>query len=139
MRTIDTTLNDAFGQRQVSTIYNPLNQYRVVMELAPPWLQSRPTLAPASFSRQRRQVPLAPFARPAETTNTPLAVNHQGGSSPPSTISFNLARGSFARHHRASAARRPFGGLKASTPAAIRGSFQGTARPSSNRWPASRC
>ena len=44
MRSIDTTLNDAFGQRQVGVIYNPLNQYRVVMELAPQYLQSPETL-----------------------------------------------------------------------------------------------
>ena len=40
---IDTTLNDAFGQRQVSTIYTPLNQYHVVMEAAPRVLADRPT------------------------------------------------------------------------------------------------
>ena len=49
-RMIDTTLNDAFGQRQVSTIYNPLNQYRVVMEVAPEYWQS-----PDALQRRPRE------------------------------------------------------------------------------------
>ena len=44
MQTIDSTLNDVFGQRQVSTIYNPLNQYHVVMEAAPQYWQSPESL-----------------------------------------------------------------------------------------------
>ena len=124
MRTIDATLNDAFGQRQVSTIYNPLNQYRVVMELAPPWLQNPATLETLQFSSANGgQVPLKAFAR-LETTNTPLAVNHQSGF-PASTISFNLPEGvtlgqASAALERALAAQ--------GVPTAIHGSFQGTAK-----------
>ncbi|HEV8314301.1 MAG TPA: efflux RND transporter permease subunit, partial [Burkholderiaceae bacterium] len=74
MSTIDTTLNDAFGQRQVGVIYNPLNQYRVVMELAPEYLQGPQTLQRLYVtSKTGAQVPLSAFAR-VETTNTPLAV-----------------------------------------------------------------
>jgi len=92
MSKIDTTLNDAFGQRQVGVIYNPLNQYRVVMELAPEFLQGPETLKHLYLtSASGAQVPLAAFAR-IETTNTPLSVNHQGGA-PASTISFNLPLG----------------------------------------------
>ena len=124
MRTIDATLNDAFGQRQVSTIYNPLNQYRVVMELAPPWLQNPATLETLQFSSANGgQVPLKAFAR-LETTNTPLAVNHQSGF-PASTISFNLPEGvtlgqASAALERALAAQ--------GVPTVIHGSFQGTAK-----------
>ncbi|MHB1591027.1 MAG: efflux RND transporter permease subunit, partial [Sulfuricella sp.] len=89
---IDATLNDLFGQRQVSTIYNPLNQYHVVMEAAPRYRQSPETLkdvfviAPGGVP-----VPLAAFAR-WKPTATPLAVNHQGQFAA-STISFNLPVG----------------------------------------------
>ena len=92
MSAIDSTLNDAFGQRQIGVIYNPLNQYRVVMELAPQWLQSPETLKLINLTAPGgAQVPLSAVAR-FETTSTPLAVNHQGGS-PASTVSFNLAPG----------------------------------------------
>jgi multidrug efflux pump len=71
-RMIDATLNDAFGQRQVSTIYNPLNQYRVVMEAAPQFWQSPETLKNVYVSAPGgAQVPLAAFSR-YEPTNTAL-------------------------------------------------------------------
>ena len=91
-RMVDTTLNDAFGQRQVSTIYNPLNQYRVVMEAAPQYWQSPDALkdvhviTPAGDS-----VPLAAFSHYGPTS-TPLSVSHQGQFAA-STISFNLPIG----------------------------------------------
>mgnify|MGYP003349355057 CR=1 FL=1 len=75
---IDTTLNNAFGQRQVSTIYNPLNQYKVVMEAAPEFLQSAESLKDIYvISKSGAAVPLEAFAR-YETTRTALSVNHQG-------------------------------------------------------------
>jgi multidrug efflux pump len=74
-RLIDTTLNDAFGQRQVSTIYNPLNQYRVVMEAAPQYWQSPAALndvyvsVPASTATTSPGVPAAtPTASPTGAT-----------------------------------------------------------------------
>ncbi|MDR2000483.1 MAG: multidrug efflux RND transporter permease subunit [Zoogloeaceae bacterium] len=124
MRGIAATLNDAFGQRQVSTIYNPLNQYRVVMELAPPYLQNPSTLETLYFSNASGdQIPLKAFAR-LETTNTPLTVNHQGGF-PASTISFNLPEG--VTLSQASAALEK-ALAEQGVPSSIHGSFQGTAR-----------
>jgi multidrug efflux pump len=85
---IDATLNDAFGQRQVSTIYNPLNQYRVVMEAAPEFWQSPETLKNVYVSTPGgAQVPLSAFSRYGPTS-TPIRVNHQGQYAA-STISFN--------------------------------------------------
>ena len=95
---IDTTLNDSFGQRQVSTIYNPLNQYHVIMEASPPNWQSPESLKdvyliipPNAGLPNGAQVPLLSFANYG-LTNTPLAVNHQGQFAA-STISFNLPLG----------------------------------------------
>ena len=92
VRAIDTTLSNAFGQRQVSVIYNPLNQYRVVMELAPAYLQSAESLRRLQFiNNQGHAVPLSSFAR-VELTSTSLSVAHEGGV-PSDTFSFNLAPG----------------------------------------------
>ena len=89
---IDNTLYDAFGQRQVSTIYTGLNQYHVVMEAAPQYLEN-PQILRQIFVRSPAgmQVPLSAFSHYAPST-TPLAVNHQG-LFPAVTISFNLVPG----------------------------------------------
>ncbi|WP_324781087.1 multidrug efflux RND transporter permease subunit [Thiobacillus sedimenti] len=124
MRAVDATLNDAFGQRQVSVIYNPLNQYRVVMELAPAWLASPETLRSVWFGTPGGgQVALSDIAH-IETTNTPLAVNHQG-TFPATTISFNLAPG-VSLDEAAAAIDRAFGRM--GVPTTVHGSFQGTAK-----------
>jgi multidrug efflux pump len=124
VRAIDATLNDAFGQRQVSTIYNPLNQYRVVMEAAPEYWQSPEALKSLYVkSSGGALVPLAAFSR-YEATNTPLNVNHQGQFAA-STISFNLMPGvSLSQATRAIDSAMAGIGL----PTAVQGSFQGTAR-----------
>jgi multidrug efflux pump len=89
---IDTVLYDAFGQRQVSTIYEPLNQYHVVMEVEPQYQQSPETLDSVYVhSSSGKMVPLSAFAH-FGPSNTSLAVNHQG-QWPAVTISFNLAPG----------------------------------------------
>jgi multidrug efflux pump len=120
---LDTTLNNAFGQRQVGVIYNALNQYRVVMELAPEYLQGPETLKRLYVtSRAGEQVPLSAFTR-VETTNTPLAVNHQSGT-PASTISFNLPLG-VALSDATVAINSAMAEL--GVPVSVRGSFQGTA------------
>ncbi|MCC7039301.1 MAG: multidrug efflux RND transporter permease subunit [Burkholderiales bacterium] len=123
-RMIDTTLNDLFGQRQVSTIYAERNQYRVVMEAAPEFWQSPETLRDVHVtSASGEQVPLATFAT-FGPTNTPLGVNHQG-QFVASTISFNLAPGvSLSQATRAVEAEM----LRIGVPATVRGTFQGTAR-----------
>ena len=124
VRTIDATLNNAFGQRQVGVIYNPLNQYRVVMELAPEYLQSPESLRKLMFtSSSGAQIPLSAFAR-MELTNTPLSVNHQGGA-PATTISFNLPPG-VSLSEATAAINNAMAEL--GVPVSVRGSFQGTAR-----------
>ena len=120
---LDTTLNDAFGQRQVGVIYNPLNQYRVVMELSPEYLQGPETLDKLFVTnRSGGQVPLSAFAK-IETTNTALAINHQSGT-PASTISFNLPLG-IALSQATDAINATL--LELGVPVSVRGSFQGTA------------
>ena len=127
---IDTTLNDYFGQREVSIIYNPLNQYYVVMEASPPSLQSPEslrdiyvTMPVSSQYPQGVQAPLLSFAD-YELTNTPLVVNHQGQSAA-STISFNLPLG-VSLSQATAAIQKTMDRL--GVPGSIRGSFQGTAR-----------
>ena len=87
---IDDTLYDAFGQRQVSTMYTSLNQYHVVMEAAPRFWQSPETLKEIYLRAPNGgQVPLSAVAHFSPGT-APLAVNHQG-LFPAVTVSFNLA------------------------------------------------
>jgi len=91
-QTLDNALYDAFGQRQVSTMYRALNQYHVVMEVAPQFQQTPEALQNIYLrSTSGTPVPLAAFTH-YEPSNTPLAVNHQG-LAPSVTISFNLAPG----------------------------------------------
>jgi multidrug efflux pump len=89
---IDNTLYDAFGQRQVSTMYKSLNQYHVVMEAAPRYWQNPQTLRDI-FVRAPggQQVPLSAIAHYGPAV-APLSVNHQG-LFPSVTISFNLLPG----------------------------------------------
>jgi len=89
---IDNTLYDAFGQRQVSTMYTPLNQYHVVMEAEPHFWQHPQTLRDIYVvTADGRQVPLSAFTRDAPAM-APLAVSHQS-QFPAVTISFNLTPG----------------------------------------------
>lgn len=89
-REIDSTLNDAFGQRLVSTIYEPLNQYYVVLTLAPQFASSPESLHQIHLIGSNGQkAPLSAIAH-WQTMNAALAVNHQD-QFPASTISFNLA------------------------------------------------
>src|SRR5437667_4377011 len=87
---IDNALYDAFGQRQVSTIYRQLNQYHVVMEVDPQYQQSPEALQSVYVhSSGGQMIPLAAIAH-FGSVSTSLAVNHQG-QFPSTTISFNLA------------------------------------------------
>jgi multidrug efflux pump len=89
---IDDTLYDAFGQRQVSTMFTSLNQYHVVMEAAPEFWQNPQFLSQIYvYSPSGQEVPLSAFAKFAPTT-APLTVTHQG-LFPAVTISFNLKPG----------------------------------------------
>jgi multidrug efflux pump len=90
--TIDATLSDAFAQTQVSTTYMPLNQYHVVMEVAPEFQEDPDALRNIYVkSTTGAMVPLSAVTH-FETQRIPLAVNHQAQSAA-TTLSFNLAPG----------------------------------------------
>jgi multidrug efflux pump len=90
--TIDNTLDDAFGQRIASTIYSTLNQYRVILEVAPQYQMSPDTLSRIYVnSSSGQQVPLSTLVN-SKITTMPLVINHQG-LFPSVTISFNLKPG----------------------------------------------
>jgi multidrug efflux pump len=121
-QTLDSTLYDAFGQAQVSTMYTSLNQYHVVMEVAPQFWQDPSALKDIYIhSSNGSVVPLSAVAR-YEPTIAPLAVNHQG-QFPAVTISFNLAPGMAL-----SDASREIDDLEQSMgmPASIHGLYSGT-------------
>ena len=88
---IDNALYDAFGQREISTIYRRLNQYHVVLEVDPHFKNDPDSLKAVYVIAQGNQVPLSSFVH-FGVSNTALAVNHQG-QFPAVTISFNLAPG----------------------------------------------
>jgi len=150
-QTIDDTLYDAFGQRQISTIFTQSNQYRVVLEVKPEFQNNLQDLQhlylrsavggqtpPSTTSGQGAasststqvpssaaggQVPLSALTR-VETSTAPLAVNHQG-QFPVVTISFNLAPGiSLGEAVRAIDEAKQELGL----PASMEAGFQGTAK-----------
>jgi multidrug efflux pump len=118
------TLYNAFGQRQVSTMFTQLNQYRVVLEVMPEFQQGPQSLQfldVRSFSGG--QVPLNVFTQVTETT-TPLVVSRQG-QFPAVTLSFNLAPGDSLGDAVAAIERAT---QEIDLPPSIRGSFQGTAQ-----------
>ena len=121
---IDNTLYDAFGQRQVSTIYEQYNQHHVILEVSPEY-----QLDPSSLnkiyvkSNTGQQVPLASVAR-FTTSNTSLSVNHQG-QFPAVTISFNLLPG-VSLGEATILIRNAAQELR--MPSSVQGSFQGTAQ-----------
>ncbi|SCC92902.1 multidrug efflux system, subunit C [Thiomonas sp. X19] len=122
--TIDQTLNDAFGQRLVSTIYAPLNQYRVVMEAAQQYQQSASALQDLFLVGSKGQrVPLAALAH-YELTNTPLAVNHQG-LFVSATLSFNLDKGIALGQMQGKIDQAM---AEIGLPSEVHGGFQGTAK-----------
>ena len=138
---IDNTLYDAFGQRQVSTIFTQLNQYHVILEVLPSFAQNpdslgdvyvrpssltpnsgAPTANAAAVTTSGSPVPMAAFTR-IDSTNTLLAVNHQG-QFPVVTLSFNLAPGASLGE-----ATRAIQDVEKQIqlPPSIHASFQGTA------------
>ena len=121
---VDDALYDAFGQRQVSTIFTQLNQYHVVMEVLPS-LQNSPRDLNDIYVRsaQGGPVPLSAFTRRDEEP-VPLVINHQG-QFPVVTVSFNLAPGaSLGEAVRAIESARQELGL----PQSIQAEFQGSAQ-----------
>lgn len=124
MQQIDVTLNDAYGQRQVATIYNPLNQYHVVMGLENDFLQSPESLKQLYIKTSAGQnVPFSLFSQ-MQTTKTPLAVNHQGPFAS-TTISFNLQPGT-SLGDATKLIDATFNTI--GVPTTIHGSFQGAAK-----------
>jgi len=121
---LDATLYDAFGQRQVSTVYKRYNQHHVILEVDPDYLQSPDSLNKIFVkSTSGTMVPLGALAT-LENTNTYLSVNHQG-QFPAVSISFNLEAGTSlgqATDLIEQAAR------ELHLPATVQGSFQGTAQ-----------
>ena len=123
-RLINATLNDLFGQRLVSTIYGPLNQYRVVLEAEQRYLQGPEVLNDLFVvGPDGNRVPIAAFAR-WESGPMPLSVNHQGGSVA-TTISFNLALG-VSLSEATDAVRQEM--ARMGVPSAVHGSFEGNAK-----------
>ena len=126
-QTIDNTLYDAYGQRQVSTMFTELNQYRVVLEVQPSFRKNQEGLRDiyvrGATAGQPVVVPLSALTR-AEQTSAPLAIAHQG-QFPAVTLSFNLAPGG-SLGEAVDAIESTT--AKLGMPASIQGSFQGTAQ-----------
>jgi multidrug efflux pump len=124
MQDIDNALGDSFGQRQVSNIYKGLNQYHVVLEVAPDYQENPEGLKNIYVpSNTGKLVPLSTFSH-YEHSNTALSVNHQG-IFPSITLSFNLIPGASlgpAVEH-IEEARRQLG-----VPNSVHATFQGTAQ-----------
>jgi multidrug efflux pump len=122
--TIDATLSDAFGQRQVSTTYETLNQYHVVMEVDQKYQQDPDSLKNIYVkSTTGAMVPLSAVTH-YELQRIPLAVNHQG-QTPAATISFNLTLGASLSDATADIESTR---VKIGMPTDIHGGFQGTAQ-----------
>jgi multidrug efflux pump len=121
---IDDTLYDAFGQRQVSTMFTQLNQYRVILEVKPEFQQGPSALQHIYVGTPTGvQAPLSAFTQVAEGSG-PLAINHQG-QFPAVTVSFNLAPGaSLGDAVRTIEAAKQEIGL----PPSIQAGFQGAAQ-----------
>ncbi len=121
---INSALYNAFGQRQVSTLYKSLNQYHVVMEVAPQFAQGPEALRSVYvIARDGSKVPLSAFAK-FEPTNAALSINHQG-QFVASTVSFNLVEG--VSLGQATDAIN-FAMANVGAPTTIHGGFEGSAR-----------
>ena len=124
LQAIDDTLYDAFGQRQVSTLFTQLNQYRVILEVKPEYQKNQDALRQIYVTSQTgAAVPLSVLSRPTQT-RTNLSVNRQGQFTAV-TLSFNAAPG--VSLGQAIAAIRT-AEAKLSLPPSIRAEFQGTAQ-----------
>ncbi|HVO49497.1 MAG TPA: efflux RND transporter permease subunit [Thermoanaerobaculia bacterium] len=120
---LENALYTAYGSRQISTIYTPNNEYQVIMELLPEF-QRDPSAFQLLYVRSRKGdlVPLSALTR-LDRTVGPLAVNH-AGQLPAVTLSFNLAPGVSLGEAVAEISKV----ARASLPATVQTSFQGTAQ-----------
>ncbi|HHR5880936.1 TPA: multidrug efflux RND transporter permease subunit MdtC [Providencia alcalifaciens] len=124
VRDANNLLNNAFGQRQISTIYEAMNQYKVVMEVVPEYTQDVSSLDKMFVvNKQGEAIPLSYFAR-WQPANAPLSVNHQGLSAA-STISFNVADG-YTLDDAIVTVEKTMTAL--GVPSTVRGTFAGTAQ-----------
>ncbi len=121
---IDAALNNYFGQRQVSTIYRPMNQYRVVLDAETGFTESPDSLRRIFVTNPSgKQIPFSEFAT-IEPTRTPLQVNHEGAFVA-ATISFNLPLGASMSDAAAAVADVT---QRLGVPTSIRGKFAGNAK-----------
>lgn len=121
---VNATLYNSFGQRQVATLFQPLNQYHVIMTISPSYLETPESLQSIYVINSKgERIPLSAFAR-YEATNAALSVNHQG-QFVATTISFNLAPNiSLSRaSDTITTAMNQLG-----VPSTVIGSFQGAAK-----------
>jgi hydrophobic/amphiphilic exporter-1 (mainly G- bacteria), HAE1 family len=124
-QTIDDTLYDAFGQREIAQYFTQLSSYEVIMEVLPSLQEDLATLDKIFLkSSAGGEVPLSTFAKWSTTPVQPLAISHQG-QFPATTISFNLAPGA-ALSQATDAIQRAQNELK--LPANVITSFQGNAQ-----------
>ena len=123
MDDVDNALNNAFGQRQVSTIYKDKNQYRVVLEFLPDWLEGQEALQKVYLPGRDGLVPLLSVAEVGPGF-APLSVAHQGQFAAV-TLSFNLAEGASLSQAQEAIDRVR---VRIGMPSTIVGSFQGTAK-----------
>ncbi|HUY27840.1 MAG TPA: MdtB/MuxB family multidrug efflux RND transporter permease subunit [Candidatus Binataceae bacterium] len=132
LQSIDNSLYDAYGQRQVSTIFTQLNQYHVVLEVAPEFSQNPAALNdlyfPSTTTSQvplsgAKEVPLGTFAQITQTS-TPLLVNHEG-QFPAVTISFDVGHG-YSLGDAVNAIKQAEAEI--GMPASIQAAFQGSAQ-----------
>lgn len=121
---VNSLLNNAFGQRQISTIYQPLNQYKVVMTVDPRYAEDVSALDKMFIiNKDGAPIPLSYFAK-WQPANAPLSVNHQGLSAS-TTISFNLPTGVSLSEASADIDRTM---TALSVPTSVQGSYSGTAQ-----------
>jgi multidrug efflux pump len=124
MNAIDQALNNSFAQGQVATIYGDINQYYVIMELEPQYVTGPSGLDSVYVkSTSGKLIPLMTMAT-VQTSNTPLAVRHQG-SFAAATISFNLPLGGSLSKAQASIKKIM---EEMNVPKEIHGDMQGTAK-----------
>jgi multidrug efflux pump len=126
---VDQILYDAFGQRQVATIFSPLSQHKVILEVPPSWHLDATALQAIRIKSPNtgQQIPLDTIAR-LEHSFTPLAINHLGPF-PSVTLSFNLASGASLSDAVAAIRKLELGIDK---PSSVRTSFQGSAQAFQN-------
>ncbi|MBQ7738916.1 MAG: efflux RND transporter permease subunit [Desulfovibrionaceae bacterium] len=123
MRDVDAALGNAFGQKQISTIYRDMNQYKVVLEFAPRWLEDPASLNKVYLPGPHGMVPLLGVAR-VQPSYSPLSVAHQSQFAAV-TLSFNLKP-----NRTLAEAKETIDDLRVTlgVPSTIIGSFQGTAK-----------